>query len=222
MSFWKNNRVKKTKEELIAEAQAIDKKNDKSRKTPTKKEKNDAEYQAMLDYNPEPKESVKEVKNEDEWDVKIGDPIEYFDSDLSYELTGYRPITKDRGLDFDFHLFTKAAEHYDEFGKYTDYLEQTFSWREHWIEETRRCREGLTIGKYRITGQNYFWLNYYRLKSPIKGEGIQKRMESFPAFINKQYEYFHYLELCRVTNHDGLIFKSRGIKNMCSYIVIYR
>jgi hypothetical protein len=36
-----------------------------------------------------------------EWDICINDPIPYFDPELSYEITGYRPITEDKGLDFD-------------------------------------------------------------------------------------------------------------------------
>ena len=34
---------------------------------------------------------------EGDWDVKIGDPIEFFDKRLSYEITGYRPITETEG-----------------------------------------------------------------------------------------------------------------------------
>jgi hypothetical protein len=35
--------------------------------------------------------------------------VEYFDPTLSYEITGYRPITETEGLDFNPELFTKAA-----------------------------------------------------------------------------------------------------------------
>jgi len=47
---------------------------------------------------------------EGEWDVKIGDPVPYFDKRLSYELTGYKPITETEGLDFDPSWFTEARE----------------------------------------------------------------------------------------------------------------
>jgi len=70
----------------------------------------------MLEYKEEPEQQeeriIKSKASEEEWDVKIGDPIEYFDPTLSYELTGYRPITKDRGLDFNPKEFTKAADSY--------------------------------------------------------------------------------------------------------------
>lgn len=48
-------------------------------------------------------------KRKGEWDVSINDPIPYFDSNLSYELTGYKPIDKTRGLDFDPDWFREAA-----------------------------------------------------------------------------------------------------------------
>ena len=35
------------------------------------------------------------------WDVRIDDPIEYFDSYKSYYITKYRPINDTEGLDFD-------------------------------------------------------------------------------------------------------------------------
>lgn len=169
----------------------------------------------MLNYKePEPvvEEEIK-PKSEDEWDVKIGDPIYFFDPELSYELTGYRPITKDKGLDFDPKVFTEAADTYLRIGRYTEMVPNTFKWINHWKREFDRCQKGVTIGKYTLTGQNYFFLNYYRLLSPVKkkNDGGSKRSESFPTFIAKQYEYFHYLELCKKADFDGLAFKSRGV-----------
>lgn len=53
----------------------------------------------------EPKiEQPKEVV----WDVKKDDPIEFFDANLSFELTGYRPINDTKGLDFNPNWFTEA------------------------------------------------------------------------------------------------------------------
>jgi hypothetical protein len=34
------------------------------------------------------------------WDVPIDEKIEHFDPELSYEITGYRPINDTKGLDF--------------------------------------------------------------------------------------------------------------------------
>ena len=205
---------RRSEEELIAAAQEKDKKMDRTRKTPTKQEKQQQLFEAMVNYQEIPEEvPVVITKSDDEWDVKIGDPIEYFDPELSYELTGYRPITADKGLDFDPKLFTEAADNYINTGRYTQYMPNTFKWINFWQEEFNRCLKGFTVGKYTLTGQNYFFLNYYRLLSPLKkkDDSGSKRSESFPVFIAKQYEYFHYLEMCKKADFDGLAFKSRGV-----------
>ena len=53
-----------------------------------------------------------------------------------------------------------------------------------------RMKNGYTVNGYRITGDNYYFLNYYRMQvvgdtNSKAGEG---RDESFPSFIAKQYE----------------------------------
>ena len=45
----------------------------------------------------------------------------YFDPELSYEITGYRPITMTDGLDFDPAPFREAATTYEKFKYYTNY-----------------------------------------------------------------------------------------------------
>jgi hypothetical protein len=55
------------------------------------------------------------------WDVKIGDEIKYFDPELSYELTQYRPITETKGLDFDPKPFTEVGQFKLITGRYTTF-----------------------------------------------------------------------------------------------------
>jgi len=57
----------------------------------------------------------------EEWDVPITEEIKYFDPELSYELTGYRPITMEKGLDFDPAPFREMASIYESDEKYTNY-----------------------------------------------------------------------------------------------------
>lgn len=184
------------------------------RKTPTKLEKDLQEINNMLNSNTLPivKEEPKVQNTDNEWDVPLGTPISYFDPSLSYEITGYRPITADKGLDFDPKVFTEAADTYKTYGRYTQYTPGTFIHRKHWDEEFRRCREGYTVGKYTLTGENYFFLNYYRLLTVLESNSeVETRVEGFPAFFAKQYEYFHYLEMCRKLKKDGCAFKGRGV-----------
>lgn len=103
------------------------------------------------------------------WDVPLDEEILYFDPELSYELTGYRPINETQGLDFDPTPFTEAGRLFMERGHYTEYPKNSKPYRDYWTEQYKRCVDGYTVGKYRITGDHYFFLNFYRMKT-VDGE----------------------------------------------------
>lgn len=145
------------------------------------------------------------------WDVKKDAVVPFFDPTLSYELTHYKPIDEEHGLDFDPSWFTEARDVKLETGKYCSYPSGTKKYHDFWVEEYRRCNEGLESHGYRITGDHYFFLNYYQLpESQVEKTG-QGRGMIFPSFLSKQYEYFHYIELCELTKHDVLAVKSRAV-----------
>ena len=152
-----------------------------------------------------------DIKNkEGNWDVKIGDSIEYFDKRLSYEITGYRPITETEGLDFNPKWFTEARDTKIETGHYTSFFFGSKAYRDFWNEEYKRCREGLTVNGYTIPGTYYYFLNYYQLpQTEVKKLGTS-RQDIFPEFYTAQYEFFHYFELCKVLKKDCGLFKARG------------
>lgn len=107
-------------------------------------------------------------------------------------------------------------------GKYCPYPKGTKKFLDFWTEEYRRCNEGYSINNYRITGDNYFFLNYYKLKNVEVDKAGAGRDITFPNFFSKQYEYFHYIELCEYLKKDVLALKARGVKVLPSYIVIYK
>lgn len=111
------------------------------------------------------KEVIEEVRQEHkgEWDVKLDDNIEYFDPTLSYQLTGYKPINATQGLDFEPSWFTEARDTFQRTGHYTQFRKGTKAYADFWREEYNRCRNGLTVNGYTITGDHYFFLNYYQL-----------------------------------------------------------
>lgn len=151
-----------------------------------------------------------------EWDVDKnmmcnGERIMYFDKTLSYEITGYKPITETKGLDFHPEWFTQAARTKTETGKYTNYHFGTKLYREFWHEEYRRCRDGYTVGGYTITGPHYYFLNYYQLKDSRVEKAGTASSNIFPRFMSAQYEFFHYYELCRHLRKNVCMMKSRGI-----------
>ena len=161
-------------------------------------------------------QQIEEVKpqivkhKEGEWDVKIGDPIPYFDKRLSYELTGYRPITETEGLDFDPSWFTEARETFLKTEQYCSYYPGSKLYRDFWNEEYKRCKEGMTVNGYTITGFNYYFLNYYQLPNTEQDVAGDSRSIIFPRFFVYQYEFFHYFELCRKLRKNMTVMKNRG------------
>ena len=150
--------------------------------------------------------------NKDYWDVPKDQPIEYFDPQLSYELVGYRPIDATHSLDFNPTWFTEARDTFKAKGKYCSALPNSKRWREFWREEYKRCTYGMTSHGYTITGDNYFFLNYYQLPTvdlnKASGSGTT---DDFPKFMASQYMFFHYLNLCRVLHKNACLMKARSI-----------
>lgn len=154
-----------------------------------------------------------EVKSQHkgDWDVYKDEPISFFDINLSYELTGYRPINETQGIDFDPDWFTEARRNFTKTGNYTQFRKGTKAYADFWTEEYIRCREGMTSHGYTITGNNYFFLNYYQLPSTETEKAGTARSNIFPKFLSYQYEYFHYFELCKALRKNVCLMKSRGI-----------
>ena len=75
--------------------------------------------------------NLKHQKRDGEWDVLIDEEIYYFDPELSYESSGYRPITMTDGLDFDPTPFREAALMYEDRGYYTSYLPGSKPYKEY-------------------------------------------------------------------------------------------
>lgn len=117
------------------------------------------------------------------------------------------------GLDFDPEPFTEAARIYSTKGSYTEFPPGSKPYNDYWKEQMRRCTEGYTIGKYRITGDHYFFLNFYRMQTANLGnvKAVTGRNESFPSFLSKQYEFFHYVEMCEYLGNDVCMLKARGL-----------
>ena len=42
-------------------------------------------------------------------------------------------------------------------------------------------------------------------------KSVRGRLESFPSFLAKQYEFFHYVELCEYLGKDVCMLKARGL-----------
>lgn len=159
------------------------------------------------------KTSVKKKRDvKIKWDIPIDQQIYFFDTRLSYELTGYRPINDKEGLDFDPDWFTEVRETFKRTGHYCQHPRKSKAFADFWDEEYKKCMDGLTVNGYTITGDHYFFLNYYQLLdlTSTKKAG-QGRMYDFPRFFVAQYEFFHYLEMCKRLRKNAVLMKARGV-----------
>ena len=69
----------------------------------------------------------------------------------------------------------------------------------------------MTANGYTITGNNYFFLNYYQLKNSRVDKAGTARKNIFPRFMVCQYEFFHYFELCKHLRRNVCMMKSRAV-----------
>lgn len=197
----------------------MEKKRGRPRKNPLPKEIQELvtktqELAKEQEVNKEQK-PIKEEGSISDWDFPIDSKIEFFDTDCSYELTGYKPINKTSGLDFNPDWFTEARDTFLKTGHYTSYRFGTKAYADFWDTQYLRCREGMTVNGYRITGDNYFFLNFFQLLDlDIKNKAGSGRQYIFPAFYAGQYEIFHYIELCRALKLNACIMKAREINNL--------
>ena len=151
-------------------------------------------------------------KRDSEWDVTLDDEIKFFDKNLSYELTGYRPINDKQGLDFNPSWFTEARDTFKRTGHYCSFKPKQKAYRDFWKQEYTRCREGMTVNGYTITGDHYFFLNYYRLNNTTNAKKAMSAVDKdFPDFIVAQYEYLHYLEICKRLRKNAALMKARAL-----------
>lgn len=131
---------------------------------------------------------IKEEFRKADWDVCASEPVRYFDANLSYEITGYKPIDGTHGLDFDPSWFTEVRETFLRTGHYSAYHRGTKAYADFWDREYSRCQDGMTVNGYTVTGDHYFFLNYYQLMdlTSAKKSG-SSRLYSFPRFFVAQY-----------------------------------
>jgi len=161
------------------------------------------------------------------WDYKIGDEIEYFDEDKSYELTGYIPINKTSGLDFNPNWFTEDSKHFLKTGHYCSAPKGSVDYNAYWDNMYDVCAKGKVSHGYRLTGPNVFFLNFWRMKLDSGINGMPA-IDGFPAFLAFQYITFHYIELCIKLGYDVAFMKGRsmgytemmGSMIACNYTVL--
>lgn len=162
-------------------------------------------------------DTINEIVNITNWDYPNDiKNIPYFDLNCTYEATGYRPINKDFGLAFRPEWFTEVRDTKLQTGKYCQFVPGSRLYNQFWDREYKRCRDGLTVNGFTITGPHYFFLNYCLVDANSDSKVGAGQTKMFPSFRTYQYEFFHYYELCRVYGWNCAMLKNRS----CGFSVI--
>lgn len=97
--------------------------------------------------------------------------------------------------------FSETAQTYLKTGKYTQATVGTPAYKEFWDKEIERCKNGYKIGKIRITGRHYFYLNFCLIKKvdfDEKGRATKtSHKKQFPNFYDADYEFFWLKEIAK-------------------------
>jgi hypothetical protein len=131
--------------------------------------------------------------------------------------------------------FTTEAQHFSEFGRYTNHPYNTSpksKFFKYWEEQGRRSVYGHNIGRDWIPGYYYHFLNFCPIlkaqdiredivqqmgggtmidyvESDIMAMGMAERIEGFPDFYDGHYKYFHYLNDAELRGEHGSVIKAR-------------
>jgi hypothetical protein len=117
----------------------------------------------------------------------------------------------------DTNKFRQAAIAYQTTGAYTKLPYGSRQWIDWWKEEAKRCLEGFTADDGdKITGYNYFYLNYSPILRVVKtldnkgGKSKGERIFDFPEFWDGDYDFFWYLEDAENVGKHATLLGSRG------------
>ena len=144
---------------------------------------------------------------------------------------GYFKNTLHRDVD----EFTADAQHFTQFGRYTNHPYNSSpksKFYKYWEEQARRCVYGYDIGRDSIPGYYYHFLNFCPLmkaqdiqkdilkqmgglsvvddpSSDILAMGMAERIEGFPNFWDGHYKFYHYLNDAELRGEHGSVIKAR-------------
>ena len=76
-----------------------------------------------------------------------------------------------------------------------------------WMQEIERCKNGYSVGGVKITGEQYFYLNWWKIRGLNKATGRKELI--VPRFTDLDYEYFGELKLAEKAGKNFCATKAR-------------
>lgn len=101
----------------------------------------------------------------------------------------------------------------------------SYEWVDWWVEQRKRCLEGYSIGGTRITGNHYFYLNFWKIRGVNKLLFPEQRAKRIvpPRFLEMDWDFFNEWERCKKEGKNFGVFKKRQcgasekVSSICGY-----
>ena len=90
-------------------------------------------------------------------------------------------------------VFREEAKHFSKYGYYCADPIGSPGYYEYWDEQTKRCKEGYSVGGVKITGDHYAYLNFYPImKVDLKSaySNVATKIQDMPDFWDGDYNYY--------------------------------
>jgi len=90
-------------------------------------------------------------------------------------------------------VFREEAKHFSKYGYYCADPIGSPGYFEYWDEQTKRCKEGYSVGDVKITGDHYAYLNFYPImKVDLKSaySNVAAKIQDMPDFWDGDYNYY--------------------------------
>tara|TARA_R100001594_G_scaffold36459_1_gene66208 strand:+ start:4170 stop:6038 length:1869 start_codon:yes stop_codon:yes gene_type:complete len=85
----------------------------------------------------------------------------------------------------------------------------SFEYKEWWEEQKRRCLEGYSVGGVKITGDFYWYLNFWKIRGTDRKTG-RKTLIS-PRFVDMDKEFFDHFQRAKELGKNFLVAKRRQV-----------
>ena len=111
----------------------------------------------------------------------------------SYAQGKLNAIRNKNGVWINTQVFREEAKHFSKYGYYCADPIGSPGYYEYWDEQTRRCKEGYSVGDVKITGDHYAYLNFYPImKVDLKSaySNVAAKIQDMPDFWDGDYNYY--------------------------------
>jgi hypothetical protein len=106
-------------------------------------------------------------------------------------------------------VFSETSKYFLRHGVYTHAPEGTSEHQEFWDEQEKRCIDGYTVAGVRVTGEHYAYLNFGRILATVDDGKRQRKVDTFPKFLDMDYYWYHELEQAEQNGQGMIVVKAR-------------